>query len=186
MPRAPDRETVILRALGSRVRQDILELLGRGPATSSMLARALGSNTGVMSYHLRELGKAGLIEPDVRRGRSRYWRLSREDIRFDDAQRSARPRLAKAAEDLIWARFNTSVHTYLGRTDLPGEWRDAALFSQAATALTAAELTEFAHEYLTFLKRWSGRAATTKDARPVRIALFAYPETAALDEGLPP
>jgi DNA-binding transcriptional ArsR family regulator len=183
MLRTPNQETVVLRALGSPVRQDILELLGRGPATSSMLARALGSNTGVMSYHLRELGKARLIEPGARRGRSHYWRLSREDIRFDDAQRSSKPRLAKATEDLMLARFTASVHTYLSRTDLPDEWRDAALFSQGATALTAAELAEFTHEYLTLVKRWSGRAATTKDARPVRIALFAYPETTALVEG---
>jgi DNA-binding transcriptional ArsR family regulator len=181
-----DQETVVLRALSSPVRQDILELLGRGPATSAMLARSLGSNTGVMSYHLRELGTARLIEPDARRGRARYWRLSREDIRFDDAQRSAQPALASAVEDLMLARFSVSVHTYLGRTDLPGEWRDAALFSQGATALTAAELAEFGHEYLTLLKRWSGRTAATGDARPVRIALFAYPESAALVDGPTP
>lgn len=179
--REPDRETTVLRALGSPVRQEILDLLGRGPATSAMLARALGSNTGVMSYHLRELGKAGLIEPDNQQGRSLYWRLSRDDVRFGDPQQSPQPALARAAVDLILARFNTSVVTYLSRTDLPPPWRDAALFSQSATALTAAELAQFTGEYLDLIKRWAGRTATTPDARPVRVALFAYPDSDPLE-----
>ena len=180
--RKPDRETTVLRALGSPVRQEILDLLARGPATSAMLARALASNTGVLSYHLRELGKAGLIEPDRQQGRSLYWRLSREDVRFADPQQSAQPVLAHAAIDAILARFHTSVATYLSRTDLPAQWREAALFSQAATTLTADELAEFAREYLELASRWSGRTTTAADARPVRLALFAYPDNDPLDD----
>src|SRR5215213_7369722 len=48
-------EIAVLRALASTMRRAILDHLGQGPATSAMLARALDSNTGVMSYHLREL-----------------------------------------------------------------------------------------------------------------------------------
>lgn len=171
-----DQETVVLRALGSPVRQDILDQLGRGPATSAMLARALSSNTGVMSYHLRELGRAGLVEPDTQQGRSLYWRLSRNDVRFADPQQSPQPALAQAASDLIFARFTASVNAYRSRTDLPEQWRTAALFSQSATTLTAAELAEFSREYIEFLLRWAGRTNPAPDARPVRIALFAYPE----------
>jgi DNA-binding transcriptional ArsR family regulator len=177
MERDVDRETAVLRALGSPVRQAILETLGRGPATSAMLARALRSNTGVMSYHLRELGKAGLIETDVRAGRSLFLRLSRTDTRFNDPQTSAEPLLANAAIDLILARFNASVRTYLTRTDLDGAWRDATLFSQSAALLTEAELAAFAEEYLALVRRFTAPRAEPAGAQPVRLALFAFPDT---------
>ena len=123
---ADEREIAVLRALGSSVRQEILELLGRGPATSAMLARALSSNTGVMSYHLRELGKAGIIEPDIQRGRARYWRLTREDIRFHDAQLSSDSRAAQNAIDRRMAHFNAAIAHYRQRDDLEPVWREAS------------------------------------------------------------
>jgi DNA-binding transcriptional ArsR family regulator len=177
-----DEEMAVLRALGSSARQDILELLGRGPATSAMLARALSSNTGVMSYHLRELGKAGLIEEDRQAGRSLYWRLSRSDVRFADRQRSEHPAMAEAAGDLLFARFTASVGQFRARTDLEPAWHDAAMFSQSATTLTATELASFVDEYMQLLQRWAGRGASSADARPVRIALFAYPDGDPLPE----
>jgi DNA-binding transcriptional ArsR family regulator len=168
-------ETQVLRALASPVRQEILDVLARGPATSAMLARSLSSNTGVTSYHLRELGKAGLIERDAQQGRALYWRLSHNDIQFSDPQVSPDPALARSAVELTMAQFAASVTTYLDRCDLESVWHEAALFSQSATTLTAAELAEFGREYLTLLKRWAGRSGSSDAARPVRLALFAYP-----------
>jgi DNA-binding transcriptional ArsR family regulator len=180
MPRPDKRETAVLRALGSPVRQDILEQLVRGPATSAMLARALSSNTGVMSYHLRALGAAGLVEPQERRGRALYWRLSHADVRFQDPSRSTDPGQAEAAIDLIMARLGLAVRGYLDRDDLSEAWRDAALFSNASTALNAAEMAEFAAEYLALLQRWTHRPAARRrrggPTRPVRIAFFAFPD----------
>lgn len=187
MPRARVTETVVLRALGSAVRQEILERLAGGAATSAMLARALSSNTGVMSYHLRELGKAGLIEPEERRGRALYWRLSHSDVRFQDPSRSTDPASAQAAIDLIMARLALAVRGYLDRDDLGDAWRDAALFSQSSSALNVSDLAAFTAEYLELLQRWTSRPATRgrrRDAtRPVRIAFFAFPdETLPLEE----
>ena len=98
-------EIVVLRALASQVRQDVLDHLDTGPATSAMLARALESNTGVMSYHLRELAKAGLIERDVSRGRSRFWRLASVDVRFSDPQDSAAPAHGSISDRHAAGRF---------------------------------------------------------------------------------
>jgi DNA-binding transcriptional ArsR family regulator len=173
---ADDRELAVLRALGSAVRQEILELLGRGPATSAMLARALASNTGVMSYHLRELGKAGLIEPESQQGRALYWRLTSADVRIHDPQLSPDPPAAEGAIDRRLTQFNASLAHYRRRGDLPPTWREAALFSESAAVLTAAELTAFAQDYLALLRRWSGRTSSDTTARPVRLALFAYPD----------
>src|SRR5262249_33975698 len=143
---ADDREIAVLRALGSPVRQQILDLLGRGPATSAMLARALASNTGVMSYHLRELGKAGLIEPDAQQGRARDWPIGDAEVRFHDPQLSPDPVAAEGAIDQRLANFNASVTHYRRRGDLVAAWREAALFSESATVLTPAELTAFGRE----------------------------------------
>ena len=177
-----DHETVVLRALGSPVRQQILDLLARGPATSAMLARSLSSNTGVMSYHLRELGKAGLIERDAQKGRSLYWRLAEVDVRFGDPQLSPQPALAEAVIDLTLARQHASVTGYLRRTDLEPAWRDAALFSQSALTLTVTELAELSAEYLALVRRWTGSRPVSTAARPVRLAMFAYPDDEPLVE----
>jgi DNA-binding transcriptional ArsR family regulator len=177
-PQRHRNDPQVLRALGSPVRQDILEELARGPATSAMLARRFGSNTGVMSYQLRELAKVGLIETDREEGRARYWRLSRVDVRFDDPQSSPHPRLASAAIDQSLARHIQSVSGYLHRTDLSRRWRNAALFSESAMSLTAAQLAEFAADYLALLRRWHERVPTSgrHRTRPIRLALFAYPD----------
>jgi DNA-binding transcriptional ArsR family regulator len=171
-------EIVVLRALASTVRQEVLDQLGNGPATSAMLARALASNTGVMSYHLRELAKAGLIEPDVSRGRSRFWRLAPGDVRFRDPQDSTAPAMARSVIDMRLARLTASVYGYLRRDDLDPAWRDSSLFSEAAMALTAAELAEFAEAYLELVQHWSTNARTRSadtETRAVHLALFAFP-----------
>jgi DNA-binding transcriptional ArsR family regulator len=172
-------ETAVLRALAHPMRQDILDRLAAGSATSAMLARSLASNTGVLSYHLRELGKAGLIERDAARSRGRevYWRLVDDDVRFADPAVSAEPDLAHAAIDLILARTVKSVHAYARRTDLPVEWHDASLFSRSTLRLTAGQLSRMSAEYLEFLRRWARRTRRRSEAaRPVRVMLFAFPD----------
>lgn len=168
----------VLRALGSSIRQDILRELASCPATSAMLARQLGSNTGVMSYQLRELAKAGLIQTDREEGRARYWRLARIDFRFDDPAVSPHPALAQAAIDQRLSQFTGALANYLYRRDLSARWRDAALFSESAVHLRAAELAEFSEEYLALLARWRDRAGETtrRGTRSVRLALFAFPD----------
>ncbi len=178
MPHEHDRETAALRALSHPARQEILDLVARQPATSAMVARALSSNTGVASYHLRELGNAGLIERDVERsyGRRLYWRLAAADVRFSDPSESDQPALARAAIDLILARFTASVRRYLDRADLPSEWRQASLFSRSVISLTCSELAELNAEYLALVQRWTVPRDTPSDARPVRLAMFAFPD----------
>jgi DNA-binding transcriptional ArsR family regulator len=160
------------------MRRAIVDHLGRGPATSAILARALDSNTGVMSYHLRELAKAGLIERDMSRGRERFWRLASRDLRFRDPQDSDDADTARAVIDARLAGLATSVDGYLYRDDLEPAWREAALFSQSTLILTAEELAEFAEAYLELVRRWSktaGARSAEPATRAVRLALFAFP-----------
>ncbi len=172
------QETTVLRALSNPARQAILDVLAREPSTSAMVARALGSNTGVASYHLRELGKAGLIEPDasLSRGRQRFWRLTAADMWFSDPSESDDPGRAQAAIDLIMSRLTAAVRHYLQRTDLGSDWREAALFSRSSVELSVTELAELQGEYLDLLRRWADRGEAAPGARRVRLAMFAFPD----------
>jgi DNA-binding transcriptional ArsR family regulator len=51
-----------LKLLAHPMRYRVMDRLRQGPATSTTLARALGLNTGVTSYHLRQMAEHGFIE----------------------------------------------------------------------------------------------------------------------------
>lgn len=169
-------EAAVLRALGNPVRRAILDRLAQGRATGAELARELGSNTGVTSYHLRELAKVGLVELDETKGRSLFWRLADADIRFRDPRQSIDRAAAQAVVDQRLVGLATAVDGYVSRTDLEPEWREAALFSESSFELTAAELAEFTAAYLKLLRRWSSHRPTRRSgARTVRLDFFAFP-----------
>ena len=163
----------MLRALASPVRRSILECLSDGAMTGAQIARELGSNTGVMSYHLRELEAVALVERDETRGRSQYWRLGGGDVRLSDPRTSSDPRTAQVFVDQRLANLAAAVERYLARDDLSDAWRDAALFSQSALQLTVDELAAFQADYLALLARWA--RPEREDATPVRVNLFAFP-----------
>ncbi len=180
--RKPADPTTLLRALAHPIRQELLDRLAVGPATSAMLARAMSSNTGVLSYHLRELAAAGLIVRDDEhsRGRKLYWMPTETQITHDDPSRSA-PEvrdLAHAAVATELARTVQSIRTYVDRDDIDDEWRDAALFSRSNLRLTPGQLLAMNDEYLAFVDRWIA-AATDGEGQHVRIRHFAYPDPPA-------
>lgn len=72
-----------LQALGHPVRQQILRhLRDAGPATSTTLARELGTNSGIMSYHLRLLEEHDFIRELAGRGRGRerWWEIAPDPV----------------------------------------------------------------------------------------------------------
>ena len=84
-----------IRAVAHPIRLRLLELLREGPATATMLARRLGESSGATSYHLRQLGRYGLIDEDRERGvgRERWWKRREQmlqlDVVSDDAEHVA-------------------------------------------------------------------------------------------------
>jgi DNA-binding transcriptional ArsR family regulator len=69
-------------AIAHPLRFRIWELLREGPSTASRLGRRLGESRGSTSYHLRLLGRAGLIVEDEELGtkRERWWRRPEEVV----------------------------------------------------------------------------------------------------------
>ena len=77
------RDVEELRTLAHPMRQRILRRLHQaGPATSTTLARDLGENSGIMSYHLRLLAGHDFVREVAGRGqgRERWWEVSPEPV----------------------------------------------------------------------------------------------------------
>jgi len=90
------------KALGHPMRHRLLFALGRGEATISQLATALGSNKGNVAHHLKVLADAGLVQPaatrTVRGGTEQYYRRASTGLRYDDAATTQTAFRALAAE----------------------------------------------------------------------------------------
>jgi hypothetical protein len=153
-----------------RIRQ-YLEL--NGPATSAMLARELGLNTGATSYHLRELAGHGFVAEVAgrARGRERWWRAVPVDLRFAPASRQSAEmravfdemnRLAVAADLELFARFQ------LERGDL-GAWADTLRYSRGSIQITAEDFDAFFEDFIALLNRYA--QPHKKDKGPTRTIL---------------
>ena len=78
------RSTAQFKALGHPVRHRLVNVLRQRPATLRQIATALGLAKGTVSYHVRVLREAGLVEARVDEQR-RLYRLRPEPLRELDA-----------------------------------------------------------------------------------------------------
>jgi len=176
-----------LKALGHPLRQRMLRRLHRqGPATATALAKELGENTGVTSYHLRQLADHGFIEdaPDLAKGRERWWRARPQDLRF--LPRSAMTEDARLAlerlTELDAADDDDALRRFQQQRDTLGEWGDAFLFSRSALRLAPDELISFWEDYLALVLRYRqddpnhGVAPDANDARRILVRFLAFPD----------
>ncbi|MFE0151134.1 ArsR/SmtB family transcription factor [Nonomuraea sp. NPDC059007] len=169
-----------LKALGHPLRQRILQHLGiNGPATSTTLSRALGENTGTLSYHLRQLEHNGFIEeiPERSTGRERWWRQISRDLRWPSAA-ELDEESQQVLDDIT--EFKVEEEVELARRFFRdhrryGEWARA---SRGLTHLNPEELDEFFEAYMQLLSRY-GRAPedASPGARPVFLRFFTMPAT---------
>ncbi|MEU6995036.1 helix-turn-helix domain-containing protein [Streptomyces sp. NPDC046465] len=200
----------VLKALTQPRRQQMLQHLAvHGPATSATLARALGLNTGVTSYHLRELARYGFVEEThgsgrvgAGRGRSesggpghgreRWWRVVPGDRRFLPRSRQS-PETRLVMDELNHLSYATDLELFAqlqmqrqSDSELGG-WYDAFPSSRGTIRLTLTELTEFFEEYIALLNRYKRPDADTPaDARTVLTRFLAFPAPAANREETDP
>ncbi|MFD4713931.1 hypothetical protein ACFWN5_30205 [Streptomyces sp. NPDC058430] len=179
-----------LKALAQPRRQQILQHLTlHGPATSAMLARTLGLNTGATSYHLRELARYGFAEESSTQGRSvggreRWWRAVPGDRRFPPRSRQ-NPETRLVMDELNHLSYAADLELFeqLQRQgqDL-GEWADAYPYSRGTMRLTLPELRTFFEEFIALLNRYKRPDSETPDgARTVLTRLLAFPAPTRAD-----
>ncbi|AXB48051.1 ArsR/SmtB family transcription factor [Amycolatopsis albispora] len=193
MPSPPEPEQVDdparLKALTHPRRLRILTELRRGPATATMLARALGENSGATSYHLRQLAEHGYVEAagdhaGTARGRERWWRLRPHDLRFPP--RSAQsPAMRAQFDEFGRQKFQADLDLFAAfqaQREAMGDWGDVLPFSRGTLHLTREEAVRFFEDYLELFRRyWRTGDDVPPDARAlaVRFIAFPIPETEA-------
>ncbi|WP_327234172.1 helix-turn-helix domain-containing protein [Streptomyces sp. NBC_01317] len=193
-PRRPAMtDLASLKALAQPRRQQILERLTlHGPATSAILARALGLNTGATSYHLRELARYGFVEETdgATPRRERWWRAVPGDRRFPPRSRQS-PEMRLLMDELNHQAYAADLDLFerLQReSDALGDWADAFPYSRGTMRLTRDELAEFFEEYIALLDRYKRAGELTPPgARPVltRLLAFPAPDAPAPSHGVP-
>ncbi|MCE6994639.1 helix-turn-helix domain-containing protein [Saccharothrix sp. S26] len=169
-----------LRTLAHPLRQRILRFLGQhGPATASIVGKALGESSGATSYHLRMLAKHAFVEevPERAHGRERWWRAPAQDLRSPRAPRDPEVRaLVEQLNQLKLAADQELFASFLERRAELGEWADALPYSRGSVRVTLDELHEFFDEYMALLKRYQRPVdETPADARHVAVRFFAFP-----------
>jgi DNA-binding transcriptional ArsR family regulator len=138
----------VMRALAHPARLAILQFLTTDrTATATECAEVVGLSPSAISYHLRALAKAGLVEeaPSRGDGRERVWRGVVGGFSVDSA-RDASDEVTAAQREVIkafMASNDAEVVRWLDRArEEPIEWYDATIFRRAHLLLTAAELKE--------------------------------------------
>jgi DNA-binding transcriptional ArsR family regulator len=179
----PVRDVLVMRALAHPARLSLMEHLGHsGPATATECAGVVGLSPSAVSYHLRALARAGLVEaaPGRGDGRERLWRRMTERYEIEVGA-GVPPEMREARQELLESLLTwdaTRARRYLERIDdEPKEWQDAAFFSSTTLLVTAEELQELgraAWELLAPYRRGS-RTDGPAGARAVSAVFRAFP-----------
>ena len=178
-----------LKALAHPRRQGVFQHLAlHGPATSAMLARALGLNTGATSYHLRELARYGFVEETVgtpNGHRERWWRVVPGDRRFPPRSRQS-PEMRHVMDELNHHAYAADLEIFerLQRDADDGPWADAFPYSRGTVRLTLPELREFFEEYIALLNRYKRpKSETPPGARTLLTRFLAFPAPEPTGDG---
>ncbi|WP_030243218.1 helix-turn-helix domain-containing protein [Streptomyces sp. NRRL S-350] len=153
------------------VRSALLALLAElGTVTSTEAAARLGLSSGLCSFHLRQLGRHGLIEEaPAADGRARPWRLPQPQ----------RPTAADGFGELARGLEYESYQRWLARRgEAPADWQRDEAFSEVVY-LTPEELAAVGEAVRQVLGRYRGReadpAARPAGARPVAAVTRLFP-----------
>ncbi len=175
-----------LRALGHPLRLRLLGLLRTGgPATATALGGRVGAAPNAVSYHLRQLAKAGFIEPANTAGsdrREHAWKASHDVTSWEATSFGESPKSTVALDVLrrrVFDVYNQSIEAYLrGEPAEPAAWRVAAGFGDLAFRGTPADLEAVLDEVNAVVGRYVQRAAelpAESDGRTVMIIWHGFP-----------
>jgi DNA-binding transcriptional ArsR family regulator len=177
-----------LRALAHPMRQRILRRLHEGgPATSTTLARDLGENSGIMSYHLRLLAEHDFVREVAGRGqgRERWWEatprpawIPREGLSIE-AQAEV-----SGLRPTAWADALEGFERFRAAREAMGEWgRGTWVRGRTTLTLTREEAVRFIVDQQELIRRYERDAADAPvGARTVVFASVTYPEPAPDEE----
>ena len=169
-----------LAVLAHPMRSRLLaELRVSGPATATMLAAVLHTNSGATSYHLRKLAAAALVvDSGHGRGRQRLWAANaenrlREEDPGDDADAEAA--LTWLARDYL-RHFADRAEEWLDTQDgWPADWRGQVGLSDHLVQVTVGQLSALREDLAEVLERYRRIGAGNPSAKRVSVYVCPLP-----------
>jgi len=175
------QDAAALRILSHPMRIRILgSLRQEGPATATMLARRLGTDSGQTSFHVRMLHKGGFVEeePNKGKGRERWWRAAspsttwRRPSELSEEVRFAFSEFERAA-NLVWTQL---FEEYLReRSQWSPAWVDAAGSIDVWVRLTPERLRKLNQEIYETIRRYDLGDEEDADASDVVLLIHSFP-----------
>jgi DNA-binding transcriptional ArsR family regulator len=174
-----------IRALAHPARLAVIDELYSGrELTATECAEIGGLSPSAMSYHLRSLERAGIVERAEASGdgRERPWRAAGSYLQVDSTGGGAGELAAAAAlSSTVLGRTVEQFERYLSRrADEPPEWLDATEASYGQVWLLPEEAKEIAEQYLGLVEKYQGRRTGDRPdgARRMRLAVMLFPTDA--------
>ena len=171
-----------IRALAHPARLAVIEELyaAQRELTATECAEIAGLSPSAMSYHLRSLEKAGIVEraESTGDGRERPWRAAGSWLQVDSSGGGAGELAASAAlSSTVLGRTVAQFEAYLARRrDEPPEWLDAMDSSYGQVWLRPEEAKAISEQFLQVMDKYRGpRSERPAGARRVRLALLLFP-----------
>lgn len=171
-----------IRALAHPARLAVIEELYAGrELTATECAEVAGPSPSAMSYHLRSLEKAGIVEraEPSGDGRERPWRAAGSYLQVDPVSGPGGLAADEALSTTLLGRTLESFERWMARRDRESkQWIDAAGGSYGQVWLRADEAEAVTKVLFDALEPYRLRRAPDQrppDARRVRIALLAFP-----------
>ncbi|WP_406205865.1 helix-turn-helix domain-containing protein [Kitasatospora sp. NBC_01560] len=191
---AGDPDAAALPLADHPVRAALLELLGQVEVlTANEAGRRLGQSSGLCSFHLRQLGRAGLIEEVPQQGgRARPWRLRRGAAGAAGASSAGgspagaanpeSPESPEASESFSCFTRGLEDESYrrwlAERDQAPEEWRLDDAFS-SVLYLTPGEIKELGDKVRRLLAPYQARewlpSTRPQEAAPVAVISRIFP-----------
>jgi hypothetical protein len=140
-----------------------------------------------MSYHLRALEKAGIVEraPSTGDGRERPWRAAGPYIHINAGTGPAGLAASAAFTHTVLGRTLTELDDWMARRPAEADpWREAGGASYGHAWMTAEETEQLQRRFIDELHQYRDRASDERpvDARRVRIAILVIPTAAVGSE----
>ncbi len=193
----PAADPRVLRAIAHPVRNRILlEIEAAGPMRAADVAKALGLPANQASFHLRQLGKYGVLEeaPDQARDRrDRVWRIASGDqLRLDVSAIDSVPGGRAAVS--VWARHaGARAHQVVEAAyALPRDEGTTSVIMEGSVRLTREEARQLGAELDRVLDAWATRTRGAADGAEretyqllALVQPFADLETAVVEEESP-
>jgi len=177
-----------LKALAHPLRVRLLAALreaGGGTATATDLARALETDTGSTSYHLRVLARHGFVEegPRVegsgRHPRERRWRTVHRVNTWDNVDLAATAEGREAGDLMRRRQAEVLVRDVLDfeaqQAHLEKRWVAAAGIGDLVVRLTPDSLDLLWERFYTHLDELVSQDAASPDARAVSVVVAGFP-----------